>query len=247
VSRLLAAEWRKVATLRWWKIALPLLLGADVGVTLLLFLGEPVLVVSDSEQQRHVLSHGLGAGVILAWLLAVGLVGGEHSTGMLATTFLVEPVRERVLLAKLLFAVLLGGVAGCVEMAVTALAAAAALATRGSALHVTAGLGLTVLGGVLVTVFSTALFFGLGAAVRSRWGAVALLLVYGLVIEPLLAAVARATGGDWDRFLLFEVLTAVQPPSSAGLTMALATWVAAAYAAVAVAVGWTRITLQDVA
>jgi ABC-2 type transport system permease protein len=247
VTRLLAAEWHKVVTLRWPKIALPLVLVADAALAFALPFTHPISVLSDAAQQRLLLTQASGLAALVAWLLAAGLVGGERSAGTLVTTFLVEPVRERVLLAKLLFAALVGLVVALVDLALSFGAVVTAMAVLGVPVHLDAEVSLTVLGVVLAAVLRTVLYFGLGAAIRSTKVALAVILGWWLAVEPLLDALAASLHAEWNRFSFGNVLLALQRPLDGQLSVWAAAVMATGYVAVAVAAGWAITVRQDVA
>jgi ABC-2 type transport system permease protein len=173
VRRALHAEWTKLLTVRgpWW------LLVGTVGATVV----------------------GVQLGQALVVILAVGTIGGEHATGMLATTFTALPRRTTVLAAK---AVTLAGV----------VAAAGTLAVLAS--H-SVGRAIA-LGSIPHLVLISQLGLGVTAAVRhSAAGAGSVLALLYLV--PVLA---RAIGDPrWQR-----LVEQVAPTSTAlGATAAWAT------------------------
>jgi hypothetical protein len=128
-------------------------------------------------------------GVPVLMVLAAMTVTGEYRSGMIRATFIANPNRTMVLLAKAVVAVVFAGV-----YTVLLTIAALVVARLSSDPLVGAELSLSH-GGVWRLVFAMALYaalaavlgVGIGALLRHTAGAVALLLLWPLVIEPILA------------------------------------------------------------
>jgi len=244
MRRALAAEGRKLTTLRAPKIALALALVADVVFVIGLLFAVPADALAEGEQQRRLVGGGFAPLVVS--FLAITLLAGERSHGTLATTLLIQPLRERLVAVKALTAVLLGLTVGVVGTALVTAAVAAGLAVRDVDPVVDGALVVTLLGSVLSCVVLTVLLFGLGAALGNQRAAMVTYLVWIFMVESLLTSLADLRGTDVDRFLPFQALTAMQSPGEVPLTMWAAVLVACTYTAIALTAGWIRTTRTDV-
>jgi ABC-2 type transport system permease protein len=190
-------------------------------------------VLAALNEQREVMRLAAIADVF-AFLLGVVIVGGEQSHGTITQTFLVEPVRERVLVAKAIVATALGALLALAAVAVVIAIAAPWLSAKGIDLELGDGrLQRIILGTVLAAAVVAPLGVGWGAIFRRQGTAIGAALVYLLIgeniLQPLLgdnreyspasafAAVVNAaeeTGPDegllamWPGLLLSVVYTA---------------------------------------
>jgi ABC-2 type transport system permease protein len=124
------------------------------------------------------------------------LVTNEYRHGTIASTFLVEPHRERVFVAKLAASLVAGAVFAAVALAAIAGVALPWLAARGEALPLDGqALRAVALVGVLF-VLSAGLGAAVGAIVRNQVGAIVATLLWFLVAEPLLAVLAALVRGN---------------------------------------------------
>jgi hypothetical protein len=186
---------------------------------------------------------------VLALIVGITAATAEFRHGTITPTFLVCPVRERVLAAKALTAT----AAGCV-LALTAIGVAAAVSVPWlAALDVPLALGdgdvmvragRVVLGGCLWGAFGVAV----GAVVHSQVGALVGALVWLLLVEPLAGLVLDVldvAGGG--KFLPGQALDAVTAPPGQDL---LAFWpglgVSLAYLAQLGVLGALRTRRRDV-
>jgi ABC-2 type transport system permease protein len=128
-------------------------------------------------------------GVPVLMVLAAMTVTGEYRSGMIRATFIANPSRTTVLAAKAVVAVVFSGV-------YTMLLTIAALVVARLSSDPLVGAGLSLAdGGVWRLVLAMALYaalaavlgVGVGALLRHTAGAVALLLLWPLVVEPILA------------------------------------------------------------
>jgi hypothetical protein len=248
----LRSEARKLHTVRstWWA----LLAGFTFTVVTAALLGA-LLPGHLSVHQKTTIDSvrvslgGLHLSQITAGLLGVLAITSEYSTGMIRATFAAVPQRRLLLAAKALVltaAVAATATAGCFAayLAFEAFLPATdpmrtTLATPGVARAVTgAGLYLTVL---------ALLGFGLGAALRSSAGAVAAL--FGLLFIPtLLTALLPQSwqdliGGYLPMNAGDAIYTTRPEAHMLGPWTGLAVF--AAYAAVALAAGFTLIGRRD--
>jgi ABC-2 type transport system permease protein len=249
---LLRSEARKLHTVRstWWI----LLAGFTFTVGVAALLGA-LLPAHLSTQQKATIDAvrvslgGLHLSQVTAGLLGVLAITGEYSTGMIRATLAAVPQRRLLLTAKaavLTAAVAVTAIAGCFAayllfqaflpaadpMRTTLAAPGVARAVAG------AGLYLTVL---------ALLGFGLGTALRSSAAAVAAL--FGLLFVPTLltALLPQAWQDRIAGYLPMNAGDAVYTtrPEAHMLTPWTGFAVFCAYAAVALAAGFTLITRRD--
>ncbi|WP_016700905.1 ABC transporter permease [Actinoalloteichus spitiensis] len=181
---LISAESIKLFSTRspWWCNLLAMAL--PVGFATAAVLSWPTdLPISVTEVQL-----GYQFGMMLVLVMAALAVTTEYRFGTMRTTFQAVPGRTPVLLAK---TVLVAGVAGLVGLV-------AALGSLGvaSLLHPVSELGLgtahelrAVLGVAPVFVFSAVIAVAVGLLVRQSAGALAILLVWPMLVEPLVSVI----------------------------------------------------------
>lgn len=202
--RLLASEWRKVTTTKMLvSLAAISLVFTAVNVATLLLVGSGALpgmpqsgdgdLLLDPEFIGTVLGE---AGAAATFVLVLGIIAmtGEFRHMTITSTFLATPRRGRVLGAKLaLFAVLGAGLAVAnVVLAVTL--TAIALVGREHA-PITAGTVASVLVGAVVgmTLYAV-LGVSLGAVIKNQVVAIALALVWVLLVEGLFGVLLPEVG-----------------------------------------------------
>ena len=253
MGRLIAAEFRKLATTRLW---LWLLLASVVWTAgysaLAIALGRrpggliPPLTTAAGQHALFAIGAG-GAGPLAAILASAG-VAGEFRHRTAAATFLAEPRRARVIAAKLIVYLVVG--AGYALACVVAGAAVALpwLRARGIPVSLAGHGNLAVLGAVIISV---ALFgmtgAGLGALVGSEVVTIAGLLLYLYVAEPLVSHVTSL--GSWTAYLPGVAADGLTQASQAGVRL-LAPWqgglVFAAWAAALAGAGAAATARRDI-
>lgn len=128
-------------------------------------------------------------GVPVLMILASTTVTGEYRTGLIRTTFQATPGRTSVLIAKAIVAAAFSSVCA-VAMVLASVLVARLLAepVAGAQLSLVNSATWSVAGGfALYAALAAVLGVAVGALVRSTAGAVAVLLLWPLVAEPLLA------------------------------------------------------------
>jgi hypothetical protein len=185
-------------------------------------------------------------GVPVLMILASMTVTGEYRTGLIRTTFLANPRRTVVLIAKTVVASSFSAAAAAV-MAFSAIVVArvAADPVAGAALSPASAATWRVVGGLaLYAAVAAVLGVAAGALLRFAAGAVAVLLLWPLVAEPILAnmpSVGTAVG-PWLPFVnMFRFLdvgwlypTFAMPWGPAGSLLYFVAVVAAVWAGAAV-------------
>jgi ABC-2 type transport system permease protein len=195
VIRLLRAELLKLLTARLLLWLALLTLGFVLLVTTLTAAQSSREDLASVNTQRDLVVIA-GVSALVALVLGIVAAAGEYAHGTIAHTFLVAPVRERVVLAKLLAAALGGLALAVFAGAVSYGLAALWIAGRSGPSHLASWDTSAPLFGTLVAAaVSAAIGVGFGMLVRRQTAAVVLALVWLLVGEPLLAtAGAQAYG-----------------------------------------------------
>lgn len=196
---LLAVERIKLFSTRspWWCMALMLIIGIGLAAVI------SAVASKDFPISVAVTQAGLGLGSFIALVLAAIAITSEYRFGTIRATFAAVPNRTAVLVAKTVVVAVLLGLAGLV----TAFSAwgvaylisgspALALDTTGE-WRAVAGEGLLYAGYAIIAV-------GVGLLVRQTAGAIALLLVWALVVEsivmPILDGALKLSMSRWLPF-----------------------------------------------
>jgi ABC-2 type transport system permease protein len=234
------AERIKLTSTRapWWSAAAALVATTGTGVLLAATVAatEPVTVAA-TQSARVV-------GTTVLMVVAVLAVTAEHATGTIGTTFLAVPDRGAALRAKAVVVAAFAGVVGLVGALGSW--AASALLLPGSDLALdgldewrqVVGVGLVDAGAAVVGV-------AVGVLVRHTAGAVALVLVWVLVGEPLVALVP-VVGPAAGPLLPFQAADRFLAGAPAGGGLLGSPWLAGVWFAVfaatllAIAVGVAR-------
>jgi ABC-2 type transport system permease protein len=189
VSRQFAAEVLKIRTIRsgyWLVLAMAVLVVLPVVSVLA---SDAAEVLAEFQEQRQIVRIAATADVF-ALLLGIVLIGGELRHGTITQTFLVEPVRERVLAAKAGLGAILGCALAAAAVALVLLIAIPWLSADGIDLRLEdrelqrVMLGI-VIGGTLAGAFGV----GWGALFRGQGSAVGAALIWLLIGERVLAVV----------------------------------------------------------
>ena len=182
--RLLSAEFLKLRTIRtsYVLLAITVLLSALVTAAIV---GSGS---ADTGADRALgLAQGGGFFTVLATVIGVLLVTNEYRHGTVMTTFLAEPRRIRVLVAKLEASMLAGVVYGVAAVVTVAAIAFPWLSARGFALPLD-GEALEAAGRiVLAFVLSAAVGAAVGAIIQSQVATIITVFVWFLVIETMIS------------------------------------------------------------
>jgi ABC-2 type transport system permease protein len=186
VTRLVRAELLKLTTTRLVLWLLLLLLGLELLVISLTASQNSLTDLVQPSSQRDLLAVSSTA-ALLSLILGIVAAGGEYDHGTVSHTFLVAPVRERVVAAKAVAAALLG-VGLAVLGGLSALALSALwLSGRGVPSHLLEHDSVSLLlGTLLASALTGALGVGFGSLLRRQTAAIVLTFVWLLVAEPLL-------------------------------------------------------------
>jgi ABC-2 type transport system permease protein len=143
-------------------------------------------------------------GVPLLMIVASLTVTGEYRTGLIRTTFMATPNRTLVLITKAVVGSVFSGIYTAVMVLLSMLVArAVAKPLVGADLSLADPGTWRVVGAIaLYAMLAAVLGVGVGALARFSAGAVALLLVWPLVVEPLLGALP-SIGSEVGPYLPF--------------------------------------------
>jgi ABC-2 type transport system permease protein len=187
VIRLIRAELVKLSTTRLflWLGLLILALSAFVTSTTILSNDESTLATV--SQQRSIAQFA-AVGAIIALIVGIVLAAGEYTHGTIAHTFLVTPVRRRVVAAKLIAGAIVGVlVTGFAELVTWGIAAAWIAGKSLPFLLDDRSILKTYLGILGAGALAAAIGVGLGAFLRRQTAAIVLALIWLLVGEPVLS------------------------------------------------------------
>lgn len=196
--RLLSAEFLKLRTIRTPFVLLAVTVMLSVLVT-------AAIVGSGSADEGEDRALGLAQGggffTVLATVIGILLVTNEYRHGTVMTTFLAEPRRVRVLIAKLEASMLAGIVYGAASVVAVAAVALPWLSARDHALPLD-GEALEAAGRIILAfVLSAALGAAVGAIVQSQVATIITVFVWFLVLETmisLLSGLVFTAVGDPD-------------------------------------------------
>jgi ABC-2 type transport system permease protein len=186
VSRLVAAETLKLATTRLLLWLGLLLFGLELLVIALHVSQDSLDTLAEARNQRDVVSIA-AVSALIALIVGIVLSAGEYAHGTVAPTFLVAPVRERVVAAKLVVGAFAGAVLAGAACAFAWGLAALLLSLRSVPLHLGSGAVLRVLLGTIVAAaVAGAMGVGFGSLTQRQTGAIVFAFIWLLVVEPLL-------------------------------------------------------------
>ena len=187
MSRLVRAELLKLVTTRLLLWLGLLIVGLELLVVSIEISQDSVRSLSEPRRQRDVVAIA-GISALISLILGIVSAAGEYAHGTISHTFLVAPVRQRVVAAKLVAAAACGMALGVLAGAFAVFYAALLLSARSVPLHLASGNVVHVLlGAVAAAGITGALGVGFGALVRRQTAAIVVALVWLLVGEPLLA------------------------------------------------------------
>lgn len=187
MTRLVHAEVLKLVTTRLLLWLSLLLLALTVLVISLNVSQDSASHASEPGGQRDIVSFA-ALSALIALILGIVASAGEYAHGTAAHTFLVTPVRERVVGAKVLAVALAGLGLGLFAAVSTWALAAIWLGGRSLPIHLFSRDMLDLFLGVLgASALTAAIGVGFGAVVRRQTAAIVVALVWLLVGEPLLS------------------------------------------------------------
>jgi ABC-2 type transport system permease protein len=152
------------------------------------------IVADDVQVANTVYTAGLSVGYLLMLVIGVIQIGAEYRHRTITSTFLSQPHRPRVMLAKVLALVLVGAGYGVLSLVGSLLVGALTLQARGAEPFPSASVFRTL--GLSLLVLGLWALIGLGAGILIPIQVAALLISVGVawIVEPILGAAIAA----WD-------------------------------------------------
>ena len=184
---LVRAELVKLSTTRLFLWLGLLIIALSGFVTTITVLSTDKLSLATLNEQRSLVQFA-AVGAIIALIVGIVQSSGEYAHGTIAHTFLVSPVRPRVMAAKLIAGAIVGVlVAGFAELVTWAIAAAWISGRSVPFLLDSRPILDTYLGILGAGALAAVLGVGLGAVLRRQTAAIVIALVWLLVGEPVLS------------------------------------------------------------
>jgi ABC-2 type transport system permease protein len=187
---LLRAEWRKVTTV---KLGWGMLLGA-MGVSALFVVAEiasngatrsVALPLTDPGTQKAIAATASTA-YLFSIVVGIILITTEFRHFTSRPTFLIEPRRGLVIVAKIIVAAVVGVIYGVACASVTAAVMIPWFAAKGITIGwISYGVLQSLIGDIIVIAIFAVVGIGLGVLIRNQIAAVIGALVYLFVLEPL--------------------------------------------------------------
>jgi ABC-type transport system involved in multi-copper enzyme maturation permease subunit len=198
VKALVHAELLKLRSTR----LTPMLLSATLGLVMLAIAtnvpgvlgGTGLLSLDDPGLFALVVGIGFGVPQVLITLLGVLAFTQEFRYGTASSTYLIEPRRTRVLVAKWLSLVLASGVLTTATLAVAVPFGIALIRSQGAEVIVGAQLWQTVAAGFALMAAYGVIGVALGALIRNQIAAVVGVLIWMLAVEQILIPVLPEVG-----------------------------------------------------
>jgi ABC-2 type transport system permease protein len=245
VPSALRSEWRKVASVRTYKaiLALNAVGGALVSWAVARFTTDQPMYVSEVGFYWTVIS------AILAAVVGILMFTSEGQHGTLPVTLTAQPARWVIAASKAAMAAATGAVIGAVGIA----AGFGGAAIAGIEMGNTSSVAAMTLWALLYTGLSAVLGLGTGMVIRHSAGAVTGILVWGFVIEGLLAFVVPARTARFlpflagDRLLALELSLDTPEKVAVALTQPQAALVFGGYALMALTIGTLLLSRRDAA
>ena len=203
MRRLLSSELLKLRTTRTFYA---LIGGAVTLIVIIVVLGAALgKFKGTGTPGRDLLSI---AGLAPLFALVIGVIGvtTEFRHGTITPTLLVEPVRTRLMAAKLAAQLIAGLALGALCYGVCAAIVSVILSGRGIATGMSTSdwIG-AVIGGAIATMLYAALGAGVGALLRNQVGAIVVALAWVFVIENLLGIIPGGFGDGIKKYGLSGV------------------------------------------
>jgi ABC-2 type transport system permease protein len=244
MTALVSAEILKLRTTRAWigyLVALVALTGIGAAGTV----GSARPRIGTPELTDDLMSAASFA-TVLAFVLGIVAMTSEWRHGTVTRTFLVTPRRSRVLVAKELFILVIGALLALVGLFVVLLVAVSWLEVEGSSLE-TSGLASQAARVIASSMLWGALGVGVGAIVHGQTPALVGSILWVLLGEALLVALLGLVDAEVvGDYLPGRALSAFDGSESGGLSMWPAGAVALGWVVGLAALGYLRISREDV-
>jgi ABC-2 type transport system permease protein len=188
--------------------------------------------------------------VIMAGVIGVLGIGQEYRHNTIRVTFTGEPRRSRVLAAKVIVTTVFGLGIGLLTQALCLAVSKTIFSVRDiEVAFFDAGVNATAfIGQVLLCGLFTLAGFGLGAILRQPAGAIPILVVFPLVVEPILSGLLGLIADNAGKWLPFQqgIRLAVNAETGSEVFSRLyAGLYFGGFVAVLVAIGWVLVEGRD--
>ena len=242
----LQSEWIKLRTARSNLVLLILAATVPVALTLLLTLTIPKTDLDESDLFGLLLA-GAHVGYILLGVLGVLVIGQEYRHNTIRVTFTADPKRSRVMVAKAIVVAATGLFIGAGTTLLSYVLGNAVLTSRGLDIKLDGGTQTRALAGsILLFALYGLVGLGFGSIIRATAGAITLLVVWPVIVEPIVGGIFPKVG-RWLPFLAGERLTSTT--SSVDVTDALSPraggLVLVAFALVVLVIGTVLVMRRD--
>lgn len=209
---LLRAEWRKTFSVKlWWGMLLGAMAFAAFAVSAQIATagsGRSDLPPLSTAAAQHSIFGSAASAEIFALVVGIILITSEYRHFTSRPTFLIEPRRGHVIVAKLLLSAVVGLLYGLCCVAVTVAIAVPWLGAKGVTIGWTSNDVLSALVGVVLAVGIYAILgLGVGVLVRNQIAAVIGSIAYLFILEPLISILPGISGVY--RFLPGATTTAI--------------------------------------
>ena len=266
MSALLRSEYRKLVTTRlWWILLLATavymaFLGAMLALTLTISpqgSEAPPIDITPQTVRESVYGVAAAFGYVFPVIVGALSITGEYRHNTITPTFLAEPDRLKVLVAKLLLGAGVGVLFGAVATLCTVGAGAGVLGATGNPTLLGDAETWTLVGrSVLALTIWGVLGVALGSLVTNQVVAIVVVLVYTQFLEPVVRLLLTASGDLGSTIVTYlpgaagEAITGGSVYSAMGMG-GLLSWVAgivvlSAYALVLAALGAATTLRKDV-
>jgi hypothetical protein len=230
MTHLIRAELLKLSSIRtfWFTAAATL---AFIPVSIALAIANPGngnASLESTEGFRNVIAAASSGGVLML-IIGILMVAGEFRFGTITSTFLITPARGRVVGAKLAAVSLVGVVLGLLASLLTLAIALPWLSSRHIDLAArSTDIAVVLVGGIAATAIGGLVGVGIGALLTNQTLAVTVTLIWVLLIETTLAAVASGVV-RWFPGGAASAMSGVAPASGDALPVWLAALVSCGY------------------
>jgi hypothetical protein len=191
MTRLLRAEWRKVTSVKLgWGMLLGAMALAALGVVAQIasngVRGSAQLPLTAAATQKSIAASASSA-YLFSIVVGIILITTEFRHFTSRPTFLIEPRRGFVIVAKMLIAAVVGAIYGVVCALMTAAIMVPWLGAKGVTIQwIDGGVLESLLSAIVVIAIFAVVGIGLGVLVRNQIAAVIGALAYLFVLEPLI-------------------------------------------------------------
>lgn len=205
---LIRSEYIKIRTVRSTVIMLVLvvLLSVVPAVLIALLVGKNDLLTTEPRDRVQLALVGVQISQTLVAVIAALVIAGEFRFGTIRTTFVAEPRRLRVLVAKLVTVLALSGLVAAVMVGVSAGLTKLILQSRGVDFSFTAnGAARLLYGTVLYSMLYAAMGLALATLIRNAAASITLIIVLPLIVENVLFGIFSLLDREgWARWLPFS-------------------------------------------